>query len=226
MSQPQDLGPEDTAPTSSTVVRGRPRRWQVSLRTLVLLIAAVAVWTTEVVNRRENKRLEGRIEAIRPLVHELRGFDPRRIAVVKLEETWYDENRWDIYLPPGSYRVCLASRQIGQDVLAPVRASSPIGAGRHRIELTQEKGTQGWVIRARCDGRTIVSCQESMDWNPERGSSGGGQFAQVSAQDPDQPLILFRRVFSLPTASNQFTSPQEPSSGLLLWIEQLPTSGR
>ena len=63
-------------------------------------MAAIAVWMTCFLNRRQNARLEARIQALLPLVHELVIDDPAKIAVVKLEEYWYDENRWEVYLPP------------------------------------------------------------------------------------------------------------------------------
>ena len=52
--------------------------------------------------------------------------DPGRMAVVGLTDLWMDENRWDVYLPPGDYRLCVATRGIPGQGLAPARASAPI----------------------------------------------------------------------------------------------------
>src|SRR5215468_248973 len=72
-----------------------------------LLMAAIAVWMAYFVNRRHNAALEARIKTMVPLAHELIIDDPKKIAVVRMEEYWYDENRWDLYLPEGRYRLCV-----------------------------------------------------------------------------------------------------------------------
>ena len=120
--------PQSNDPGASTQPSdgARPSRWQFGLRTVFLLMAAIAVWMTYFINRRENALLEQRIKAMVPLAHELVIDDPGRVAVVKLDEKWYDENRWEIYLPPGAYRLCLATRGINDSGLAQVMKTAPI----------------------------------------------------------------------------------------------------
>src|SRR4051812_6583864 len=94
-------------------------RWQFGLRSLILMTAALAAWLTVFVNRRFNETLESRIQVMRPLAHVLEIDDPSKVAIVRLEEYWYDDHRWEVYLPAGQYQVCLATREIDNNGLAP-----------------------------------------------------------------------------------------------------------
>lgn len=132
---------EPTMPDSPDTPPARAGRshWQLGLRGMILFTAVCAVWMTVLLNRRHNALLEARIATMRPLARELVVEDPAKVAVVKLDELWDDDHRWDLYLPPGRYRLCLATRQIVDQGLAPVVASQPIGPGRHLIGLALRK---------------------------------------------------------------------------------------
>jgi hypothetical protein len=198
------------------------RRWQVGLRTLFLLMAVFAVWMAYFINRRQNAQLEARINAMIPLAHELIVDDARQIAVVKLEAHWFDENRWDLYLPAGRYRLCLATREIGEMGLAPAVKGAPLAAGRHRLALEQHKDKDVWRLAVTCDGPPVLSVEEPKEWNDDRGSSSESQF-DVSEQSPaDKPVVLFRRRFMRSDAKGGATSPTGPCEGILLWIEPEP----
>jgi hypothetical protein len=66
-------------------------------------MTAAAVWTVYFSSRSAIRHYEERITSMRPLTRELSVEDEELIAVVKLEPYWYDENRWAIYLPEGTY---------------------------------------------------------------------------------------------------------------------------
>jgi hypothetical protein len=217
--------PVEPADPITTVGRRARRRWQVGLRTLVLLLAVFAVWMAYFINRRQNARLEARIKTMIPLAHELIIEDPKQVAAVRLEAHWFDENRWDLYLPAGRYRVCLATRDIGEMGLAPATRSVPIAAGRHRLALEQHKDKDVWRLAVTCDDAPALSVEEPKAWNPDRGSSSEGHF-DLSEQAPaDKPVVLFRRRFMKPDANGSWSTSTStgPSEGLLLWIE--PESG-
>jgi hypothetical protein len=200
------------------------RRWQVGLRTLFLLMAVLAVWMAYFINRRHNAALEARVRAMMPLAHELIIEDAQKVAVVKLEEYWFDENRWHIYLPAGRYRVCLATRDVEDMGLAPRVKSAPIAAGRHELALEQQRDKDAWRLAVTCDGAALLSAEEPREWNSDRGSMGGGQFALSEQLPPEKPVVLFRRRFMRSDAKGLTTSPTGPSEGILLWIEPAPVT--
>jgi hypothetical protein len=197
------------------------KRWQVGVRTLFLLTAAIAVWLTYFINRRQNATLEARIRAMVPLAHELIVDDPKKIAVVKQEEYWYDENRWEIHLPDGRYRLCLATRGIDDRGLAPVVKSRPIKAGRHHLALEQRRDEDAWRVTVACDGTGFLAVEEPKDWDPGIGSSGGGQYSASEQLAADEPAVLFRRRFRREVSKGQRKIPKGPTEGLLLWIEKV-----
>jgi hypothetical protein len=201
--------------------RGDRARWQLGLWTLFLLITAIAVWMTYFINRRQIAVLEARIRALVPLAHELVVDDPAKIAIVKLEEYWFDENRWDIYLPQGRYRLCLATHDIDNNGLAPVVKSAAIEAGRHRLALEQQRQKDGWRVVVAWDGTGLLAVEESKDWDPGLGSSGGGQYPVSEQLAADEPAVLFRRRFTREASNGLMTTPSGPTEGILLWIEKM-----
>jgi len=214
----QPTEPGDSIPA---LKRRDRKRWQVGMPTLLLLTAAIAVWLTFFVNRRHNKALEAQIKAMSPLAHELISDDPKKIAVVKLEEYWYDENRWDTYLPDGPYRLCLATRGIDNSGLAPVVKSQPLRSGRHRLALEQRRDKDVWRITVAWDGTGLLVVEEPREWFPEVGSSSQGQSAVSEQLAADQPAVLLRRRFMREVSKGHSTTPSGPTEGILLWIERV-----
>ncbi len=138
---------------------------------------------------------------------------------MKREEQWYDDNHWDIHLPAGHYRLCLATHEIGQSKFAPVVKSEPIGAGRHDLALTQQRGDMGWQVHVIQDGSELFSWEEPREWDPAVGSVGGGQYTLNTQLPADQPFVLFRRRFTRLDAQGRAMTPLGPCEGILLWLE-------
>ena len=189
--------PEASTSRDPAVTRPGRSRWQVGLPTLLLLMAAIAVWMTCFLNRRQNARLEARIQALLPLVHELVIDDPAKIAVVKLEEYWYDENRWEVYLPPGDYRLCLATRGVDNQGFPTAMKSVPLAAGRHVLSLEQrlEKDIRRIAVAMRREGAARGQGAQGMghglqlvEWDARRDqSSVPGRSARRITASPIQP---------------------------------------
>lgn len=216
--------PTESTPGAAGAGRSARARWQVGIRTLILLTAAFAAWMTFLVNRRHNALLQSRIEAMRSLAHELVVDDARKIAVVKLEELWMDENQWDLHLPAGRYRLCLATHELDREGFPPVATSAPLKAGRHRLVLLQRKENETHRVAVLSDGNPLVTFEEPKAWDPGIGSEGGGQFSTSVQLDPGKPVVLFRRRFMQPTGvKNGSQIPMGPANGLMIWIE--PVAG-
>ena len=194
------------------------KHWQVGLR-IFLLTAAIAVWITFFINRRENAVLESRIAAMQPLARELVTDDANKIAVVKLDELWYD--RTDGCLPSGwdVPVMCGHPRDLQQGAGSGGEERT-VAAGRHRLVLEQSLDGEVWRLSVTWDGTKLLEAVEPKGWDPGMGSSGGGEYA-VSTQLPaDQPAVLFRRRFTRPDANGQVSTPVGPTDGILMWIER------
>jgi hypothetical protein len=194
------------------------RRWQLGLRTVFLLMAAIAAWLTYFVNRRHNAALAARINAIVPLAHELIVTDPKKITVVKLDEEWIDENRWDICLPDGNFRLCLATSGIDDNGLAPVVKNVPITPGTHRLFLAESRDKNPRQVRVLCDDKEAIAWAAPHDPKASRGATSVAGFAQSKQFSPDDPIVLLRRRFH--KADGRGVSGA--SDGVLLWVERAP----
>jgi hypothetical protein len=162
---------------------------------------------------------------MRPLARELVVKDQNKIAVVKCEETWYDENEWEVYLPSDGYQLSLATQEIDQNnTTTPAPSKSvPLPAGRFRLALTQESHNGGWQVRVTKDGEELIAVDEPLAWYPSAGSVGGGNYTTSQQFKPTEDVLLFHRRFSkiVQTGTNTTTSqtPKTPSEGVALWIE-------
>jgi hypothetical protein len=209
----------ETGNRVAAVDRPGRTRWQVGLRTLFLLLAAIAVWLTYFVNLRHNASLERRINAMVPLAHELIVDDPKKVAAVKLEQHWFEENRWELYLPDGTYRLCLATRGIAPAGLAPIVKSAPIASGTHQLALERQQNDDGSLVTVLWDGKALMEEQETKDWSA-KGSTSSVNFAQSEQRSPDTPIEFLRLRFMHPDGKGRSTTPTGPTQGILLWIEQ------
>ncbi len=219
--------PQPAASDSVVASPIAPRRYrrfrQFTLRTLLLLTAAIAVWTLYFTNRRHIGLLEARVKVMWPMTHELIVNDPQRIAVVKLDQLWHDENIWKVYLPEGRYRLCVATRDVDQQGSAPVVKSVALDPGQHQLALQQR--AEGsvlpvWRVAVICNEAEVISVEEPAEWDPGKGSVGGGLFSECTQLPVDEQVVLLRRRFSRPNSAGQSSTPAGPTEGILLWIER------
>lgn len=208
----------------------RPR-W--NLLTLLLLVSVVASWSMVVRLRRDNMRLRAGIQAMQSQLRKLHIEYPDRVAVMRLPETWYDETKWELALPSDRavasggavYKLCLATRDIGEPrEKFPSATEFVLPPGRHQLELKIEREGGEWRIIALLDDQPVIENAEPAGWNPGHGGTWSGASMDQSYQPGTAaaPVMLFREVFSVAKPSGGFGRPDQPSNGVLMWLEPIP----
>jgi hypothetical protein len=221
---PDSPVPDTPVPNPSDVPARK--RWQFSIRVIFLVMAAIGVWMAVVVNRRAIPPLQRRVDSIRPLLaRELQVKDESQIAIVDSEETWYDDNEWQVYLPSSGYQLSLATQQIDHQNTPPAGKTAPLPTGRFRLALTQERHDGGWRVMVTKDGKELLKIDEPLTLEPDRLTIGGTHFTTSRQFKPSETVVLFRRPFSPskritrgPTIGRQSLKPRE---GVMLWIEPI-----
>lgn len=215
---------------SSPAPRRRPKFWQLSLRTLLLVTAAVAAWTMVGRQSAELARLRERVAALQMLARELVVADFTQFAAIKLEETWHDENVWDLHVPQrsqGPYRLCLATRDIATRDIAtssegradgPVMAETLLPAGRHRVRIEPMRVGDVWRIDVQVDDHVVLSYDETAEWSGS-GALTYGAFSVTSQAPPDRPFVLLHRRHYERRPDGSSRVPEGPGHGMLLWID-------
>ena len=197
---------------------------QVSLVTLFLAIALIAVWLAWWQTGQSIERLERQMPGLRNVARELFVDDPAMFAVVKQVGQWFGENICRIHVPADqSYQLCLALEFIDEEGFPdPLRFVS-LPSGEHQIEIRYDTQREESIVRILVDEQTVIQESRPKDWEPRVGSSGGMPFTQSTQYPTDGPVILFRRRFSVPSGVNP---PTSPSAGILVWVEPDESDGQ
>jgi len=208
-----------------------------SLLSILLLMAAVAAWTTYFRFHYETPKLLAKAERMAEFSGELFVKDEEQFAAIRSPQEWRNDYRWDVLLPAGhEYSLRLATRSITNDSTKfpseyeeyrlPLQA-----AGRHRLQLIRkgEPDNTGYVI-IKLDGEEVIRVDEK-DWrpilkeekSPTYAESGMHKVSTVTHQQTVKlPLDLYRVIFSVPAKTpGTWVTPNEPSSGILFWIERV-----
>ena len=75
-------------------------------------------------------------------------------------ELWMDDNRWEVYLPGGEYRLNLATRGIEGGGLVPPLKSVAIPAGRRQLQLEQKQESETYRVAVNIDGKKAMEAGE------------------------------------------------------------------
>jgi hypothetical protein len=223
--------PAGQKPTTMTDDERSPKRaLRVSLRTLLVLTAFVAMMVSLLVSTGNNRRLARVNESLvaenrrlRDEVGELSIDDEGRLHAIRTSADSYLEWTWRVWIPKGrEYRLrCVAS-----DVPAK---GWPTGTGASIMRLPA--GEQ--VIRYRIrrdprDGRFYGDLSTSdgsvghhehpwVEW-PSRVSTTGGVGTTTRAYEADRIVELCRHRVSQASSSEDI---EDPSAGFLIWFERV-----
>lgn len=205
---------------------------QWNLLTILLLTAAVATWTSFLRILSETERLKAENRMLVSIAAELLIRDPEQYALIKVPPVWFDDHRWDLWLPQGNeYWLNFASR--GIDPQGSLRRYPDptkrirIGAGRHRIELrTRKKPDAAWQLELTCDDNNKLMIDETADWKPVVGTSTytDGNPHQSSQHSIDRPLLILRRVHHIADGEGGSAAPDSLASGVVLWVSRKTSS--
>lgn len=200
------------------------RRAQFSLLTILLLIASAAVWMAFYSVSQDVQRMHSQLPGLRDVARELVIKDTQQYAAVFKAPTRWNEFIWNVYLPPvespqKSYKLCLAMDEIDETGLVDALASVAVGAGTHEIELRYQREKEQARLEVLVDGKPVTDEARPLDWESGSGSSGASQMTTSISQSVDEPLVLFRRRFMRKTSKQRSSVPNEPSEGILIWID-------
>jgi hypothetical protein len=147
---------------------------------------------------------------VRPILDEV----PRRVFRAR----WSDHLA--IHLPEGRFRLCLATRGIDDQGLAPAVTSRPIELGRHLVTL--EDRIDGDVRRVTVpdDGNEPLTVEEPEQRGPGSSSTTGMMGSSSQQLPAELPAVLFRRRLRRQDAKGRSISSHGWADGILLWIER------
>ena len=199
-------------------------RWQIGLRTMILLVVAVALGLNIARERDTIPELRGRLQGLqssRP--SDLRIIDPAAIAAQKNDSPWTDEDSWQVYLPLGGrYRLCLATR-VGSVDDQPSRVESvEIEPGRHMVSVDRQRIGLGWRITATWNQKDRLQLDEPGNWLDRTGGWGWTNEIPDRLHVPlGRPVLLaYTRYFTMKAPlAPVLPSPSVEVPGLKLWIE-------
>lgn len=235
MKQDSTNIPIDTrVPMYHAVPKRKPTKFRLrwNLLTLLLFTPVVASWWMVISIRRENTRLRAGIETMQAQSQRLHIKYPDRVAIVRLPEIWFGETRWEIALPSAevvasggtAYKLCLATKDIGGPrQAAPPASEFHLPPGRHRLELRIGRKQGKWRIVAMLDDKPVIENLESADWDPGHGgfSLGASMDQSYQPSDATTSVELHREVFSDSRHNGGFSRPDQPSNGVLMWLEPI-----
>jgi hypothetical protein len=145
---------------------GGRRRWQWNLKTLLLLMAAIATWTAYICTTRLNQHLRSEVGTLRDLAGELVVTNAKQFAIVNSPDQWFDDFRWDVYLPPGSqYVIKLGTRELDETGIPEATQEVQLSPGRYQVHLEQVQRDNYCEINVEVDGHVVISDRESRTWS-------------------------------------------------------------
>lgn len=186
-----------------SLVKWRP---QLSLSTLLYLVAAAA---TLVAYRQTNLAVEeqkSRLAVLRPLTQQLVIYDVTKITAVRRLPEFFGECIWDVHIPDGSNLRLMFDAK-------PIQWLTP---GKHVIEYQSNLLVKGLGdSRRHAQSRSllvdgVILTEDQISWTPFSGDNDGGLY-ELTTGVPRQPFVLVRR-----------TPPKVAKgswSDKLLWIE-------
>ena len=198
--------------------------WQsFSLRTLFLLCLCTSTWVAYFIQSRKREQTELKLMLLRSDAAELRVENPAAIAAVSTEHPFSDTKEFQVYVPSGSFHICVATQQLGdyysmhQEPSSEAVLEVPILPGTHHLRISNARGElmhNGEVIPPvlYIDEQAYV-IEVGEDWKGQGSYVWFGTGRHSQEFPPTQTAVIYKNLFLGKSAD--FDSDQ----GIELWIE-------
>jgi hypothetical protein len=188
------------------------------LRSLLLLVAAVATWMSYYTGRQKIAETTRAIESLHAIAPELYVRNPDEYACLAIDRD--DSIReYHCYLPPDrKYKINLvANKEFDQNEVVPPEFTAEIPPGEHRILLDEQHDK----LIVRVGEQTLLEVPRKRPTTFSSSSTGASEGYQQQWHPIDAPLLLVRlneKVFS--------AKWDDPGPGIILWIERVKDSAQ
>ena len=190
---------------------------------MLLLTACAAVWCGVGIASREVANLNMQLMQMGSLSRELLVKDRTRLTVVRQEDTFYDENVWQVFVPKEGMKIHLTTSGIDGQLFPPKlphsETSGDLHPGQHSLELKVEAIEDGWHVSVLVDMEPLLELTKDKAWNPDQGSSGGSLVESQLDFSDDKPTIIFKRLFMRDENTNGRRLADPDGNGVVVWIE-------
>jgi len=199
----------------------RRKSLQIGLRHLLVITLCSAVWIAVWINRRRANQLDAKLNDLRIVARELVIKDPTKLAVVYLDPNWFNNHRWQIYLPKTNARLCFGMRGIDSFGFPTMFQSIPLKEGRFELQLENLETDDGFRIHVTRDQELLFDVKET-EWRGKSGAMTTWLINPTQQNDLLFPFVLLRERFTaqIVGSSGSTTLPNEANNGILLWIQE------
>lgn len=221
--QENEFDSEDSKDAEPSSTGDRLKVSQVSIRTVLLLTALVAMLLGLWRNQLTIQELSQKISVSRKILNDLVVDDEQQYAATKVLPSWYGEYNWDVYLPPRNetgknYSIKIAVDNIDEGNFPTAATSIPIEPGRHNVRINTARLSVDQSLPVVIDKKDSTSVPFSRKGTSYSSSSNGVETCMQQAVD--KPLVLYRMRYMSPSPNGSYTSTKGPVEGVMIWVER------
>ncbi|MEN0109187.1 MAG: hypothetical protein AAF805_00545 [Planctomycetota bacterium] len=198
------------------------RRPRISLLSLLLLTAVVALAATVALQWQELGPLRAENRRLRDEVGELSIDDPAKLHAIRVDtgepRTW----KWRVWVPDGkAYRVCLADRAIPTNGFPDKDGSLIVdrpGEGVITFAIRRAIDGEGWRAKLSGGSGSLGTGGDDLDWAGEASAATYRGVGESTVRfDDDQPAVLIR--YRTAADVNSSSDIPDTADGFLIWLE-------
>ncbi len=150
--------------------------------------------------------------------------DPARIAIVQLASNWYDEKRWEIYIPNSKFQICFSMSGIGDVGMPEEYQSVQMPFGKSELKIRELGDNDEKRLQVTSDGKMVFDIKSPQDLNRlQFATTSPNQTRQSQQNDAIIPIVGYpvRNGFSSRPSDQiaPFLHPENPENKIILWIQ-------